>query len=241
MTKYEKQPLDNISYFARDDMRVRSEQQLGRKSSSRKTWGIPELCELFSRQISVLAGKIVQLETQLMAQHSRESGRSRSNTFPNDSICMTRRILAHLELVQHVNQFIVRLHEEPNWSRFELTSVIQEICNYLGTTGPEICFDTTEPFVVVADRQQLYVALTGLLLDLTEQSNEISISCVTKATDWELELTGFNDSQSRGAIGVRLAELVAKSHQGHLDYQRCPQGGYAVNFSIPKKFMRRCA
>ncbi len=233
--------VPNILPFERVARPIPGTQSSSISNGCDQGWSGQDYCEFFSRQLSLLAFQMISLENQLIADLSTRRERTRPYDPQHDPICRTRQMLRQMEHSQHVLDLMVQLDKQPQFSEFDLQLLIQEAWDHSCLFDRTLGWETSGPFMVTADRHQLYVAISGLFIELGQQSVEVSVSFVLKQGVWELELTDASETVEFESVGVRTACLVARKHGGELSIQQCPQGGYAVNFIFPSLLAQRAA
>ncbi len=195
-------------------------------------WSRRELCEFFSQQISSLAFQLDSLENFLLSHPPTSPDLRGGYSFQRDPVCRTRQMLKQMEHARRLLELSESLSSAPNIGSFDLEKLILEVWENTCSLDQTLDQATPGPLVVLADREQLYVALACLMIELSESSTALSVSYVATDQRWELEISDSSDSLALDSLAIRTASMVAQNHDGVLNIDRCPQGGHAFNFVL---------
>jgi signal transduction histidine kinase len=153
---------------------------------------------------------------------------------------------------------------EPNWRRFALRELIDELCDTLAAqfSAHQIKVRVDVPTMTLwADRDLLRRALINLLLnavDVMPDGGGIWITACAGGFGLDIEIADSGPGLSEEAIarvcepffttknegsglGLAIVQRVAEAHDGELFVKNCPEGGAAFTLRIPHRAMEAAA
>lgn len=156
-------------------------------------------------------------------------------------------------------------HRDPLWGRFDLKSLVEEVCDSMGlqlaAQNIDTDLDIPAGLAVFADRDMLRRALLNLILnalDVMPQGGELTITGLSTSHGVELEVADsgpgipksrelrlfepFFTTKSGGTgLGLTIVERIAAAHGGEVNACNCPQGGAAFTIRIPFRSLEKAA
>jgi len=196
--------------------------------------------------VSMLRRQMTEEYSQNSILHKLESGFSALEATVNDLLHFTT-------------------GREPNWQRFDLRSLVDEVCESLAAQieaqGIKLDVDMPSALPMTGDRNMLYRALLNVLLNSVDVMTDGGLLAITSWSGGdriELEIADsgpgidldeptqvfepfFTTKQGGTGLGLAIVEHILSAHHGHVHVANCPEGGAAFTFIIPRRAMEAAA
>lgn len=153
----------------------------------------------------------------------------------------------------------------PQWERFELGMLIDEVCQslapQLSAHGIQADIHVPRMLAVSADREMIRRAVLNLVLnavDAMPAGGELVVYGVSGPQGIEIEVADsgpglpetdrphlfepfFSTKNGGTGLGLVIVQRIADAHGGQVTAMNCPEGGAAFTICIPQRALRAAA